>query len=89
MGLLLACLLRNRAELFVVILGKKKVRLKGEVVWVLEDVLGMCSGNFVDRDSSELIESAIFVYQLPLHMSCLERKSTYDKRNTEENKVYL
>lgn len=24
MGLLLACLLRNRAELFVVILGKKK-----------------------------------------------------------------
>lgn len=32
---------------------KKKVRLKGRAVWVLEDALGRLSGSFLGRDSPE------------------------------------
>lgn len=64
------------------------MRLKGEVVWVLEDALGMCSGSFVDGDGSESIGSDICLQSCHC-TSCLERKSTYDKRSTEEKKVYL
>lgn len=52
----LASLPRNRGELFMGLLGKKKkkkVRLKGRAVWVLEDALGRRSGSFLGRDSPE------------------------------------
>lgn len=50
----LASLPRNRGELFMGLLEKKKkVRLKGRAVWVLEDALGRRSGSFLGRDSPE------------------------------------
>lgn len=46
-----ASLPRNRSELFAGILKKKKKKV--QFVWVLEDVLGVCSMSYLDWDSSE------------------------------------